>query len=258
MANIILSSRSGNDWTRNELHALNITVVPLDPIIFFGMATLPNPTVDPILFQDLARPAGAISKENRLFFRYLRDVSGLSTKSAVDDFAAFLLKLLDYDEPGRVVRQLHRPEISFLMSGRKVDATPDVVVMDEEDYILLLQGYKSDSGGHEAEPRLIAAAVAAHYENNRRRRALGLPVVPSKVFAGIVVTGTALTFYKIPISEDLLDAISRAQYPTAPTVVHKLVPPVPNLHKYLSEGMVSLDNRRIVFQCLEAFRQFVI
>jgi hypothetical protein len=30
-------------------------------------------------------------------------------------------------------------EIGFLMCGKRVDAKPDVVVMDVEDYILLVQ-----------------------------------------------------------------------------------------------------------------------
>jgi hypothetical protein len=46
--------------------------------------------------------------------------------------------MLDYDKPGRVVHQ--HLEIGFLMCGKRVDAKPDVVVvMDEKDYILLVQ-----------------------------------------------------------------------------------------------------------------------
>ncbi|KAJ7508171.1 hypothetical protein B0H11DRAFT_1792850 [Mycena galericulata] len=259
MAKIILSAKSGNDWTRNELHALNISIEPLDPPTFFG-AALPDPTVDAVLLDNRTRPSGPISKDNRLFFRYLEDAtrrfpSGPPTESAVDDFAAFLLRLLDYDEPERVVHQ--HLEIGFFMCGQKVDAKPDVVIMNEKDYILLVQEDKRYMSSDEAEPQLIAEAVAAHYENNRRRRDLGLPTVSSKVFAGIVMSGTAPTFYKIPISEGLVDAISRAQYPPNVTVVSKLVPPVPNLDSYMSDGMVPLENRRVIFQCLEAFKQFV-
>src|SRR5882762_4232220 len=141
MAQIILSAKSGNDWTTNELKALNITMEPQDTVSFFGSA-LSNPTVDPILLNNLQRPPGAISKDNRLFFWYLEDATrrfplGPPTESAVDDFATFLLGMLDYDEPERVVHQ--HLEIGFLMCGKRVDAKPDVAVMDEEDYILLVQ-----------------------------------------------------------------------------------------------------------------------
>lgn len=66
MAQIILSAKSGNDWTINELKDLNITVEPRTPVAFFGSA-LPDPNVDPILLNNLRRPPGGISKENRLF-----------------------------------------------------------------------------------------------------------------------------------------------------------------------------------------------
>ncbi|KAJ7790611.1 hypothetical protein B0H14DRAFT_2939062 [Mycena olivaceomarginata] len=259
MSQIILSAKSGSDWTDNELHALNITISALDPTSFFG-APLPAPTVDPILLNNLKRPSAQISKENRLFFRYLEDAtsrfpSGPPAESAVDDFAAFLLRMLDYDEPERVVHQ--RLEIGFMMCGQKVDAKPDVVIMDGDDYILLVQEDKRHLSLDDAEPQLIAEAVAAYYANNRRRTAVGLTPVTSKVFAGIVMFGTAPTFYKIPISSELVTAIGRAQYPPNATIVSKLVPPVPDLYGYLKEGMVPLENRRVVFQCLAAFKQFV-
>ncbi|KAJ7457269.1 hypothetical protein B0H11DRAFT_2199785 [Mycena galericulata] len=253
-----ISPKSGSDWTENELNALNVTIETLDPISFFG-SPLPAPTVDPIFLNNLKRPSGQISKDNRLFFRYLEDAtgsfpSGSPAESAVD-FVAFLLKIMDYDEPERVVHQ--RQEIGFLMCGHKVNAKPDVVLMDDENYILLVQEAKRQLSPDGAEPQLIAAAVAAYSANIRFRNALGLPPVTSKVFAGIVMLGTALTFYKIPISSELVTAISSAQYPLNATVVSKLVPPVPDLYRYLNEGMVPLENRRIVFHCLTAFKQFV-
>ncbi|KAJ7082378.1 hypothetical protein B0H15DRAFT_852732 [Mycena belliarum] len=259
MSQIILSAKSGSDWTENELAALKITISALEPADFFG-GPLPLPGVDPILLDNLERPAAQISKDNRLFFRYLEDASsrfpsGPPAESAVDDFAAFLLGMLDYDEPERVVHQ--RLEIGFVMCGQKVGANPDIVIMDAEDYILLVQQDKRHLSSDTAEPQLIAEAVAAYYANNSRRRAVGLEPVTSKVFAGIVLLGTAPIFYQIPISSELVTAIARAQHPQNPTIVKKLVPPVPHLHKYLRDGMVLLENRRIVFQCLTAFKQFV-
>ncbi|KAK7006668.1 hypothetical protein R3P38DRAFT_2728232 [Favolaschia claudopus] len=260
MSRIILSAKSGSDWTDNELHALNITVETLNTDSFFGSSSLPTSTVDPVLLANVKRPSGPLSKSSRLFFRYLEDAAGafpLGTpaESAVDDFAAFLLSMMDYDEPERIVHQ--RLEIGFLMCGQSVCAKPDIVVMDGEKYILLVQEDKRHLSADEAEPQLIAEAVAAFAANNRRRKALGLPSIASQVFAGIVMLGTAPTFYKIPISTELATAIGRAQYPTQVTFVSKLVPPVPNLANYISEGMVPLENRRIVFQCLTAFKQFL-
>ncbi|OJA17480.1 hypothetical protein AZE42_03912 [Rhizopogon vesiculosus] len=231
----ILSAKSGNNWTTNDLTAFNITVEPRDPISFFG-SPLPNTTVDPILLNNLQRPPGAISKDNRLFFRYLADILrfplGPQGDSVIDDFTAFLLSMLDYDEPERVVHQ--HLEIGFLMCGE-----------------MCYTGTSPD----EVEPQLIAGAIAAFYDNNRRRRQIGIPTMPSKVFASIVICGTIPIFYKIPITQELVDAISYAQRPSNQIVVDKLVPPMPCWHNCTAEGMTSLENRRIIIQCLEAFKQ---
>jgi hypothetical protein len=107
------------------------------------------------------------------------------------------------------------------------------------------------------EPQLIADAIAAFDENNRRREQIGLPPISSKVFPAITFTGTAPTFYKIPVTEDLLLGIITAQYPAQETVVRKLIPPVLNISRLLEEGMEPLANRRVVLQCFEAFKQFI-
>jgi hypothetical protein len=140
--------------------------------------------------------------------------SGPSTESAVDDFASFLLGMLGYD-PDRVVHQ--RLEIGFIMCGQRVHAEPDICVMDQDDYLLLVQEEmvrrsrvrtesmlkpwhfaKRQMSADDPEPQLIAEAIAAFYENNRRRMQVGRPTIPAKVFAGITLMGTAPTFYKFP------------------------------------------------------------
>jgi hypothetical protein len=45
--------------------------------------------------------------------------------------------MLGYDEPERVIHQ--RKELSFIMCGMEVDAKPDVCVMSESEYLLLVQ-----------------------------------------------------------------------------------------------------------------------
>ena len=104
------------------------------------------------------------------------------------------------------------------------------------------------------EPQLIAEAIAAFYEANRRRRQVGLSTIPATVFAGITLAGTAPTFYKIPITSDLLQSVTTAQFPSQKTIVHKFIPPVPNMQYFLREGMVPLENRYICFQCFEGLK----
>jgi hypothetical protein len=121
--------------------------------------------------------------------------------------------------------------------------------------ILVFSRYpKRHLSADDPEPQLIAEAIAAFYENNRRRRAAGGQLVNHQLFAGITLTGTAPIFYKITITSALLEAISTAQYPPQQTVVHRFTPPVPDPNRYSRDGMMPLENRRVVLQCFEAFK----
>jgi len=139
MANIVLSAKSGSDWTENELTAFNIRVDTVNAATFFNTAQLPAPLVSPVILTNEKRPQGPIPKHARLFFHYMKDaVTG--EKSLVDDFAAFLLRMFEYGEPDRVIRQ--RKEVFFVMCGTLVAAYPDVCVMTESQYLLLVQECK--------------------------------------------------------------------------------------------------------------------
>jgi len=78
-------------------------------------------------------------------------------ESLVDDFAAFLLGMFEYGEPDRVIHQ--RKELSFIMCGTVVDAKPDVCVMSESEYLLLVQKDKRGTNHVDPEPQLIAEAI---------------------------------------------------------------------------------------------------
>ena len=75
------------------------------------------------------------------FFAYMEDAMTIppSEESFVDDFAAFLLKMMSYDK-GRHVIHL-RKEMGFKMCGQHMDAKADVCVMEHSGtgakYLLL-------------------------------------------------------------------------------------------------------------------------
>jgi hypothetical protein len=95
----------------------------------------------------------------------------------------------------------------------------------------------------------VAKALAAFHADNLDRTAEGLPPVLSKRYIGIVMIGTGPHFYKITITEALVDAVGQAQFPTEGTLVERFIPPVPN-----TEGMRSLENRHVYYQCFEALK----
>jgi hypothetical protein len=258
MANIIRSAKSGGDWTVNELAAYNITIVPQNSSIFFGRDVLPLPNHH----LDLAERLTADEMENEDSYQVVRYMDLAmdpipGEESAVDDFAMQLLRTMGY--AGRAIgRDLRsRKNIPFLICGEWKHAKTDVCVMDRSEILLLVQEDKRHMEPGDPNPQLIAEAIAAVQSNNRVRIQLGLEALDFKLMAGIVMIGTSPTFFKIPVSRDLMEAVQRGQYPDTPTVVAMHQPQLPRALRRLSEGMRPLDNRRVIVACLEAFKQFV-
>ena len=140
MANLIRTAKSGSDWTGNELLAFNIRVENANTAAFFNRPQLPPVDVSDMILDNTEKPDGPLQKDDRLFFRYLGLVEKpKSPESHVNDFAAFILRILNYDsdDQDRVICQ--RPELSFPMAGQRVDAKSDLCVRDENDYLLLVQ-----------------------------------------------------------------------------------------------------------------------
>jgi hypothetical protein len=105
---------------------------------FFNTAELPPPTVSATILNNMDKPDGPFMKDDRLFFQYMRLVENpRSSESRVDDFSAFILRILNYDNEDRVICQ--RTEISFPMAGQRIDAKTNVCLMDELELILLVQ-----------------------------------------------------------------------------------------------------------------------
>ncbi|KAK0457756.1 uncharacterized protein EV420DRAFT_476493 [Desarmillaria tabescens] len=69
----------------------------------------------------------------------------------------------------------------------------------------------------------------------------------------IIMIGTRPVFYKIPVTQQLSDAIAMAQYPVSKTDVFKCV--VAPHSRRLSEGMEVPEFRREILQHYEAFRR---
>jgi hypothetical protein len=84
-------------------------------------------------------PDGDLLDDERDFFLHLSSVENGFEESAVDDFAALLLRLMKYNN-GRQRLIRTKKEISFVMAGHRVDATTDVCMIEDGRFILLVQG----------------------------------------------------------------------------------------------------------------------
>ncbi|KAJ7176643.1 hypothetical protein C8R46DRAFT_890208 [Mycena filopes] len=259
MANINRRTKSGGEWTRNELKAYNIHLSFEDAATFFGVAQLPAPMIDNEILT--AADANNTTNDANYVLLSLLDLamSPISPQqSAVTDFVVALLRALGYDHRPRVART--HQELHFVICGESACATPDVSVVDlkRDDIILLVEQHQGFSGATEAYARLIADAIAAYQTNQTARIAASLPRLPSSVIPGIVMTGTFPTFCKIPVTEELVGCVERGDYPSSPTTVSVHIPSVPRPNRRLYEGMVPLDHRRIILECFEAFKAFVL
>ena len=107
------------------------------------------------------------------------------------------------------------------------------------------------------EALLVAEAIATFRDHNNRLRRAGVPTLQSRVVLGISMVGAALTFYKVDVTVDLVRAIELGQYPAQVTAVHRFVSPVLRPLAVQRESRRSLDNRRIMIQGFEAFKEFV-
>jgi hypothetical protein len=149
----------------------------------------------------------------------------------------------------------------LLICGENKHAKADVCILNRNQILLLVQEDKchfDDSSNPDPEPQLIAEAIAAFAANNRlRERTLRLPLHQSKVIPGITLKGTVPTFYKIPVTTNLVNAVRWGVYPEQETVVYAHIPDVPRREDLWNQGMKPLDNRKIILSCYEAFKQFV-
>ena len=65
------------------------------------------------------------------------------------------------------------------------------------------------------------------------------------------------TFYTIPVTSELENAVATGTYPQTPTIVQAHLPALPRPYRRQTEGMKPLDNRQILLSCFEAFKQIV-
>lgn len=74
---------------------------------------------------------------------------------------------------------------------------------------------------------------------------------------GIVLTGSVPTFYKIPVSVDLVRHVRLGTYPPHATIVHEHLVDLPSPPLLLREGMKPLGNRAAILRSYEGFKSVI-
>ncbi len=129
-----------------------------------------------------------------------------------------------------------------------VDDTTGVLLVVEEDkwYLRLTEG---------PEVQVIAEAIAAFQENNIERARKSLEPLKEALIFGITMSHSSPKFYKIKVTEELDYALRHGLYPPTTTFVYRHTPRLPLCG--LGYGMRTLENRKVMLQCFEAFKRFV-
>ncbi|KAH9170256.1 hypothetical protein EDB89DRAFT_2190999 [Lactarius sanguifluus] len=255
MTDLDRSAKSSKDWIKYDLDAFNIQIQLEDKATFFGDPNLPLPVIDEEILTTL-KGKDMLSDHNAELIHLLDQAKRhLGVGSAVDDFTVELLKQLGYVKRNRVAHT--HMDVPLRICEETKHAKTLICLVDHltNDISLLIEEDKLHSP-LETLPQLIAEAIAAFDFNNRlqvylRREA----AIESK--ACIIQTGTMPTFYKIPVTTDLLDNVWFGTYPSKPTIVSVHIPDLPSpFHRY-EKGMEPLDNRQAVLCCYEAFKHIV-
>ncbi|KAK0470241.1 uncharacterized protein EV420DRAFT_100107 [Desarmillaria tabescens] len=257
MANITRSSKPSNDWTSNDLAAYNITVLCQSTDAFFGYTpnTIPD-GIDPDFLTATIVPPNCenLSDHTYRLLQYL-DIAthaGSNQESAINDFAKELLSLLGFEERGTVLRL--RYSIPFMICGDdgRVAQTNLCLVQGNTTILLVIQN-ETAIGTKNPEAQVIAEAIAAFQYNNVARDRNGLDPLDSMTIPAITMISTRPVFYKIPVTQQLSNAIAMAQCPVSKTEIVKCV--VAPHSCRLSEGMEVPEFRQEVLQHYEAFRR---
>jgi hypothetical protein len=255
MANIIRSAKSGSDWSPNELFAYHIIVSPIPPQQFFMQRADPPLTgLDPALIDSpLDVDDSDVSDDTYRFLSYLDLTTNAGQETAIDNFARELLHAVGFDERGRVL--LTRNIIPLCICGDvNKAAQTDVCLLDRRSMILLvLQGDKTIFNNSDPEPQFIAEAIAAYQYNNQQRGRKGQPALNTMTIPCITMAGTRPTFYLVPVTKELSEAVITGRWPDVETEVLKCVT-VAGHNRKLSEGMEAPEYRRVAFQRMIAFK----
>ena len=205
---VIRSAKSGSDWTENELFAFNIIIQDVDVATFFGVPHLLPTTVSPVILNNALQPDLPVSKDDRLFL----ERANIGEEATVDDFAGHILRMLNFDDEGRLIAS--KRELSLTMCGTRVcHGQRRVLAYDESELRWIVFGHASPSLQRttvtdEPKPQLVAEAIAGFVENNRLRA----HPLSQKTFPAITMVGPCPIFYKIPVTQALVDALITAQY----------------------------------------------
>ena len=260
MADLSRSAKLGSDWSPYELMAYNISIVPLLPDKFFTIPDPPLDHIDPAILDPSVEPLSDDA------IRYLRDLhlaSEHSRATFVASFATRTLMLLELDDAySTLALQYHTIPLTIcgdtipLITRDNPRPTPqmDVCIINVEPIFVLLvlvvdkAPYAIGSMAH-----VIAGAIAAFQFNNEKRKECKLKPLDTMTIPCVTMAKTRPTFYLVPVTTALSDAVISGTFPATPTEV-TYCPTIGTHTKYAYVGAEDIEYRKLLLKRFLAFK----
>jgi len=245
----------GQCWSRSELIAYNITIDNATPGEFFHHGADPSlDHLDPAILNSLpGSDDSSLPEDVAEYLAYLDLATNATQESAVDDFALHTLRLLGFNERKTLFRTRFIIPLTICGDPNRTAET-DVCLLHYPSFVLLvLVEDKTLYNKGDPEAQVVAEAIAAFQYNNTKRGNKGLPLLDSMTIPCITMSGTRPTFYLVPVTQDLSDAVILGQYPATTTHVSKCVT-VRTHARRPSEGMEDARYRTLALKRLLAFK----
>ena len=253
--NFIRSAKSGSDWSKNELMAYNISVSSVPAGEFFS--SVAEPSLDHLDPNILTAPAGAegpnLSDAVISYLGYLDVAVNATQESSIDDFALRTLDLLGFNERGTIVASRYVIPLTICADSNRIAQTDVCLLYRPTMVLLVLVEDKTLFNRTDAEPQVIAEAIAAFQFNNQKREEKGLASLAAMTIPCITMSGTRPTFYLVPVTQELSNAVIGGIYPATKTRVLKCVT-VAGHTRRASEGMEDTEYRKLALKRLLAFK----
>jgi len=251
MASLIRSAKSGNDWTDDDLTAYNITILSLNSDEFFLAPDPPLDHINPaILNSPLCDKNPTMSDAAAGYLGYL----GLATRPTEGcftiDFTAETLRLLGFNEHSAVVFSYFTIPLTICGEADHVAQADVCLLYTSALSLLVLIKSRTLTNGANAEAQVVAEAVAAFQFNNKQRRDHGLNYLDVMTIPCIIMDGTRPTFYLVPVTAELNNAVITGQYPATQTQVLRCV----TTATHTSAGMEDPEYRKLALKRLSAFK----
>lgn len=253
MAELTRSSKLPRDWTVNELLAYHITVEAQTPQQFFGIPDPPLDSIDPSLINSTIN-ADNVSDSTFQYLTHLDLATNGGQANMIHDFSRETLRILGFAERGLVLIS-HFIMPLTICGDHLCDVETNLCLLDRRSMVLLILRDDEPIFNNLAqpEPQIIAEAIGAYQHNNRKRQTRGLPILDAMTIPCITIVGRRPTFYLVPVTKALSNAVVTGQYPRAETKVMKCITFSPS-SRWGREGMETPAFRHIAFQRFVAFR----